>query len=417
MAIEAELVREDFDLANRSADSTDIQANVLPDDQVQLVSKPPSGPGAVRRVIRFIGKWFIARPFQLASLVVILAVLSAIPLFQLIALGYLLEVSGRVARTGKLSQGLFLLEQAGRIGVAASAVFLLSLPIRLISNWAYAAELVNPAAPTAGLLRVLGTVMVGLIAIHIGWTWYRGGRILSYLRVRPVQFLMHIWRPATWIGARDRLWNFVASMEVEKLFWLGARGMIATLAWLLIPASIIIGTTRSGQSGIAGVVGFFGMMMMVAVLLYLPYLQVRFAAQNRWRAMIEVRPVQEAFRASPIFFWLGLTVTLVFSVPLYLLKIEATPQEVVWMPCILMVAFMLPARLMTGLAMGRGMRRQAGTGPWHRMLRISLRLLCLPIIFGYLLIVFLSAFTSWDGLATWFQQHALLVPVPFGSGV
>ncbi|QDV70809.1 hypothetical protein Poly24_45410 [Rosistilla carotiformis] len=362
-------------------------------------------------------KWGVVRPFQTASLIILLALLSALPVLQLIALGYLLEVSGRVARSGRLRDGLFLLDQAGRIGIAVVAILILTLPIRLVATWAQAAQWVDPGGRAAAVLPVFGTALVILIAAHLGWVWFRGGRLRSYFWPRPIRFLKQVWRPATWIEARDRLWDFVASMQLGQLFWLGTRGILATLVWLLIPASILIGTTRDGQTGVAALVGIIGFISMAIVLLYLPFLQARFAAENRWRAMFEVRPIREAFRASPVFFWLGLTLTLLFAVPLYLLKIEATPQEVVWLPCIVMVAFMLPARLFTGLAVGRGQRRTPGATRWHKTLRIGVRLLCLPIIFGYLGIVFLSAFTSWDGLATWFQQHALLIPVPFNAGV
>ncbi|MEZ6090920.1 MAG: DUF4013 domain-containing protein [Pirellulaceae bacterium] len=411
MLVEAELVDAP------PSEQEDRSEEWLSEEDVQYVDAVPRTRRRVKSFLSAAFRWLVVKPFQLASLIVLLAVLSAAPILQLVSLGYLLEVSGRVARTGRLRDGLFLLEQAGKVGAAAVALLLLSLPIRLISTWAQAAELVNPQSNQANWLRVAGTLLVFAIASHVGWVWFRGGRLRSYFRPRPIEFMKNFWRVSIWVEARDRLWNFVASMQLGKLFWLGTRGMIATLLWLLVPASILIGATRNGQTGLAGLVGAVGFVLMGIVLLYLPFLQVRFAEQNRFRAMFEVRAVREAFRASPIMFWLALTITLLFAIPLYLLKIEATPQEVVWLPCIVMVAFMLPARLMTGYAVGRGERRRVAPGPWHKVLRIGLRFLCLPIIFGYLLFVFLSGFTSWDGLATWLQQHALLVPVPFQSGV
>jgi hypothetical protein len=42
----------------------------------------------------------------------------------------------------------------------------------------------------------------------------------------------------------------------------------------------------------------------------------------------------------------------------------------------------------------------------------------MPAVVGiYLLFVYVSQYTSWDGLLTWVQQHAILIPVPFLSGV
>jgi hypothetical protein len=45
------------------------------------------------------------------------------------------------------------------------------------------------------------------------------------------------------------------------------------------------------------------------------------------------------------------------------------------------------------------------------------RALMVPVVGVYVLFVYVSQYTSWDGLATWVQQHAILIPVPFLSGV
>ena len=44
--------------------------------------------------------------------------------------------------------------------------------------------------------------------------------------------------------------------------------------------------------------------------------------------------------------------------------------------------------------------------------------LVMPFVVAiYLLFVYVSQYTSWDGLLTWVQQHAILIPVPFLNGV
>ncbi len=104
-------------------------------------------------------------------------------------------------------------------------------------------------------------------------------------------------------------------------------------------------------------------------------------------------------------------------IPLYLLKVEATPQEVMWLPCLVFVAFILPARIATGLAIRRARRRVESSGRWAAISRSLVRLLMTGVVAVYLTFVYVSQYTSWDGLATWFQQHAILIPVPFFSGV
>jgi hypothetical protein len=110
--------------------------------------------------------------------------------------------------------------------------------------------------------------------------------------------------------------------------------------------------------------------------------------------------------------------TLVITpIPLYLLKIEATPREVMWLPCLVFVAFILPARIAAGLALRRARRRPDPAGKWAAFSRWMVRALMVPVVGVYVLFVYVSQYTSWDGLATWVQQHAILIPVPFLSGV
>jgi hypothetical protein len=65
---------------------------------------------------------------------------------------------------------------------------------------------------------------------------------------------------------------------------------------------------------------------------------------------------------------------------------------------------------LTGWSCGRAERR-----PKNRnfFLRLAARLAMLPIVAFYVLIVYLTQFTSWHGVASLYEQHAFLVPVPF----
>src|SRR5262245_57258996 len=47
-----------------------------------------------------------------------LSLLSSLPVLQFLALGYLLEAAGRIARTGKLSEGFIGIRLAARLGGA-----------------------------------------------------------------------------------------------------------------------------------------------------------------------------------------------------------------------------------------------------------------------------------------------------------
>jgi hypothetical protein len=103
-------------------------------------------------------------------------------------------------------------------------------------------------------------------------------------------------------------------------------------------------------------------------------------------------------------------VTLLFALPLYLLKIEVVPKEAAWLPGLVFIAFILPARLLTGWAMGRAARRRT---PKHWFFRWTGRLPFVPAAAFYVLIVFFTQYTSWHGVWSLYEQHAFLVPVPF----
>ena len=71
-------------------------------DGVDVTSyRLPPRPPVLKHPIRAFF-WFLRAGFGIVSLVLILAVIAAIPVVNFLALGYLLEVEGRVARTGKL---------------------------------------------------------------------------------------------------------------------------------------------------------------------------------------------------------------------------------------------------------------------------------------------------------------------------
>lgn len=364
-------------------------------------------------VLRFLGHWCLVVPSRLASLIFLLAFCSAIPVVQLAVLGYLMDVSGRIARGEPWRKAFPCLLQAGRIGLALLVATLLASPVWMISYWAYTAELIEVGSWRATALRFGGFAWVVLGYVFLIWAWLRGGRLRDYLWPQPIRFLKTIWLPSTWQKANMEFSRFVGSMELPRLWWLGLRGALGTLAWIAIPAILLVGATRNGETGLAGLVGTLGILLMGFVVAYLPILQVNFAAENRLSAMFAWRRARALFRSTPFACWLAVASTLLLAIPLYLLKIEATPKEVVWAPSILFIAFMLPSRIATGWAMRRAIQREPGRRWWHKVYRLAIRFLTIPVIIVYLFFVYVSQLTSWDGLATWFQQHAFLIPVPF----
>ncbi|MCA9100345.1 MAG: hypothetical protein KDA63_04290, partial [Planctomycetales bacterium] len=250
-------------------------------------------------------------------------------------------------------------------------------------------------------------VVAAVTLLHIIRALVKGGRLRHFLipSIRPV-------RAARWIArwpyaeCRDAVCDFIASLRLPYFFWLGLRGFAGGLIWLAPPIALL----ALGRD--VPLLGLLGGVLLAVVVLYVPFLQAQFAAAGRLRAMFARRQVRAAYRAAPLAFWAALVATLTSAVPLYLLKIEMIPREAAWLPSLVFVAFMFPARVLTGWAVGRGKTRSA---PRHWFWRTVSRLGMLPVAAVYVLLVFLSQYTSWYGIWSLYEQHAFLLPVPFLS--
>ncbi|SVA51094.1 uncharacterized protein METZ01_LOCUS103948, partial [marine metagenome] len=82
--------------------------------------------------------------FGIMSLIGGLAVISVIPVVNLISLGYLLHVSGTIARTGRLRDGFIGVRKAGRLGGVILGIWLVLWPARLLAALRDSAVIVDP---------------------------------------------------------------------------------------------------------------------------------------------------------------------------------------------------------------------------------------------------------------------------------
>ena len=73
--------------------------------------------------------------FGLASLLVGLSTLAALPILQFLSLGYLLESSARVARSGRLRDGFVGVRRAARVGGIAAGLWLATVPPGWSRRW------------------------------------------------------------------------------------------------------------------------------------------------------------------------------------------------------------------------------------------------------------------------------------------
>jgi hypothetical protein len=342
----------------------------------------------------------------LGSLIVGLSMLAALPLAQFLTLGYFLESSGRVARTGRLRDGLVGVRRAARIGSTAAGSWLSLVPAWLVGSYARSAELIDPGGPIAHRWRV-GLVIVTVISlVHIGVSGARGGR-LRYFLWPPGNLswlVRRLRRGGLYFELRDALWEFAAGLRLPYYFRLGLVGFLGTLAWLIVPAVLI------GATGRAPLLGVLGALILAVVVPFLPFLQVRYAVEGRVGALFSRRAIRDRFRRAPWAFAFALLALLLAAIPLYLLKIEMIPREAAWLPSLVFVVFLAPARLLTGWAYARSGRRER---PRHWLIRVLGRIAIIPAALLYVFVVFLSQYTSWGGAFSLYEQHAFLLPVPF----
>jgi hypothetical protein len=352
--------------------------------------------------------------FGLACLLVGLAVLASVPVLQFLALGYLLESSGRIARKGRLRDGFIGIRGAARIGGFILGPWLWLLPIRLSADLWYDAWLIDPQSAAARGWSIGFTLLTVAILIHIAWAWLRGGRVRHFLWPAPVRLVKTLPRLGGQLSQKaDELWEFAAQMRVPYYFWLGLRGFAGAIVWLFVPTLLLIAAPRFDEPGAGVLFGLLGGVLMAAVLLYLPFLQTHFAAENRFWAFFEWQRVRAMFRQAPLAFWCSLFITLLFALPLYLFKIEIIPREALWLPGLVFISFIFPARLLTGWAVGLANRREK---PRHWVFRWMARLAAVPVVVVFTFILFMTQYISWYGAASLFEQHAFLTPVPFLGG-
>jgi hypothetical protein len=357
------------------------------------------------RVAVSVSEW----TFGTLSLVVALAVLATIPIAQLASLGYLLEASGRVARSGRIRDGFIGMRKAAVLGRFAVGVSVLMIPLWIASTLEFSARLIDPDSRAARGWHAAVMVLSILVLAQIVSAAMRGGRIRHFLWPRPLGTVRMLLAAGAYARARDGVCDFLIGLRLPYYFWLGCRGFAGAVVWLIVPVSLLAAASRL-RPGAGALAGLVGGAMLALVLVHLPFLQARLAEENRFGVMFEPRALRQRYARAPLAFFVALTMTLALALPLYLLKIEMVPREAAWLPNLLFVLSMFPARLATGWALARSNRRDAAR---HWLWRVSGRLAMLPVVVVYVAIVYFTQYLSWYGVWSLYEQHAFLVPVPF----
>ena len=356
--------------------------------------------------------WFFELAFGVLSLFALLAFLAAIPVVNFVALGYLLEAEGRVARTGKLRQAMPLLALAPKLGGIVAGTWFWWWMVRLIADATSDARLIAPESGTAAAWRIGLLVFSFGVAVHLVLAIARGGRLGLFFWPTPLnaRWLWKQFRRGDYLDNSGRaVREFVSALRLRHHFWLGLRGFVFAFAWLLIPTALFSALRDTSKPGQV-LLTFVGGCLLVVVLTWVPFLQAHFAAQNRWRAMFELGTIRELYRRAPFSMLLSIVVLYALSLPLYLFKVAALPKDVYWLLTPIFIGSIYPAKILVGWAYAHAVHCQNRASIIYRW---GNWLVVMPLLGVYVFALFFTPAIGAAGRAVLFQHHGILLPWPF----
>lgn len=369
----------------------------------------PPCPHILRHPVHFLA-WLVRAGFGILSLTLLLAVIAAIPVANFLALGYLLEVEGRIARTGRLRDAFLLLDVAPRIGSIVLGTWLWLLPLRLIGVIRRDAYFIEPGGPGDQFWSVAAPVLAILTGLHLCLALARGGSLGCFFRpIRNIRWMLDRRRDSSYVThATAAVLDFAGRLRLKHHFWLGLRGFVGAFLWLVIPTAMF--SAAEPANGVRNLIAFLGAVCLVPVLSWLPFLQAQFALTGRFGSMFELRTVRRLYRKAPLAWLFAMAVVYVLALPLYLPKVFLLPQDAMWLITLVFIATIYPARVMTGWALHRAIRRPSL--PWFGWRWLS-RTIMVPLLALYVFLLFFTPLIGEHGKGVLFEHHALLLPVPF----
>jgi len=377
---------------------------------VDTVGAIPPFPHSFWHPLRAIA-WVVRMVFGIISLVVLLAVIAAIPLVNFLALGYLLEVEGRMARTGRLRFAFPLLDLAPRIGSIVLGTWAFLTPVRLLASAAADARMIDPGSRADIAYHIGLNVSWVLVSIHICMAIARGGSVGCFLRpLKNLLWLIKRFRAGDyWDTASSHIREFIAAMRMKHHFWLGVRGFFGAAIWLLIPTALFA-ALEDVEQPVQVIITLLGGVILTLFFSYIPFLQARYAAENRFKAMFELGYVRRLYKRAPISWAIAIILTFVLTLPLYLFKISLLPQDAMWGVTLVFIATIYPTKVLIGWSYHRAVRKTQRS--WFG-LRWICRAVFYPLLAIYVILLFFTQTISEHGRAVLYEHHAFMLPIPF----
>lgn len=374
-------------------------------------------PSPRQRPLAAIG-WIFQAAAGLASLIILLAIAASIPLVNLLALGYLLEIQARVARSGKLRSAFFLLPAAQRLGSMSLAIWLWLLPIHFLAEGTHDAWLLAPDGTAAWFWTAALVVSGLLISIHLllaiacGGSWWRFFRPLN----NAARLRAGLRNGGYWQQADAEIGRFVGALDAVQLIRLGILGSFAAYLWLAVPTLLF--TMLEDVTNRTQIAAFvLGYSALTLTLPWIPMLLVHVAVERRWRAIVELGAASRLALQSP-FRWMFTTAILMAcsTLPLLyvaLLKNKIPPHATRWDLMLVFLVTVGPARVLVGWTYHRANQIGRSAASWWRRGWQAINVVTMLAASGcYVYFLNLAAIGGELGRNAIWQLHLVLLPFP-----
>ncbi len=366
-------------------------------------------PRPWRHPVQFTG-WLIQGTFGLASLIFFLALIAAVPVVNILALGYLLDAEGRVARTGKISHGFPLFPQAKRLGGIMLGVMFFLLPLKYLGSFTSDARIIDPDSTSTQVFELVTLFAAMVVFVHLLFALGRGGSLSSFFRpIKNIRWMIGQLRSRNYlVQASASVREFVSSLRVVENFKLGFMGVLGVLMWTFIPTLLF--AFADSTEGFPVIVTLIGGFLLMLVATWIPVLQAGYASQGKFSAYRQLKQARLLFRRTPMLWTFALLLGYALSLVLYLFKIVAPPQDGLWMMTIVFITMIYPARIFIAWVYARAKKIESQPNfLWRWLWSLTTVALC-----GfYIFLLFFARDIGANGKLVLYEQPLLMIPSPF----
>jgi hypothetical protein len=358
-------------------------------------------------------QWLATAALGGVSVLALLTATAAFPSGNLFVLGFLLDVESRIIHGGKLRFAVPLLP-AARLGIIVLGCAAWMAPVWLLGEVARDARTIAPNGIGAWVATTAFAISAALVGAHFVLAVLRGGALGCFFRpVKNVHWLAEeIRRGGLAAKAYRRTEELVAFWRIPQRVWRGAIAYAGSVLWLAAPVALFTIVQTSEAPTWRRLAMLAGGACLACVLGWVPFLQARYAAEDRLRALAELGAVRELFCRAPLAWTLATVVTYALSIPLYLyllhFKMRLPPHDAVWDVMLIIILATYPTRVCVAWAYRRALARPTAGAAWRWPSRIVLAT-------GLLAYVWLLSNTPMlgdHGRRSLFEHHAVVIPFP-----